>query len=86
MRTIHKAIFFKTEEDIKMRRAFILRWFADDRLNRAGFSIEPPEAHEDVKTVSTEYTCTIDEDFRGMVHMMKLMINPVAVVVDGARE
>lgn len=86
MRTVHKAMFFRSEEDIKMRKAFILRWSVDEEKGRTVFGIEPPSTDDDIAVISTGHPASADEDFGEMVRMMKLMIQPVAVIVDGQRQ
>lgn len=86
MKTIHKAMFFQSEEDIKMRKAFILRWSVDEEKGRAVFGIEPPSTDDDMTIIPVAYPASADEDFGEMVRMMKLMIQPVAVIVDGQRQ
>lgn len=82
METIHKAYFFKSEQDKKLKRAFILRWLVDKEKDRACFSIEPPSVNDDSITIVTRFPCAADGDFSDMVRMMKMMINPVEVVVE----
>ncbi len=82
MKTVRKAYFFRTEQDKNFRRAFILRWMVDSDKNYAGFSIEPPYVDEDSMTIITKFPCAADGDFSDMVRMMKLMIDPVEVVVE----
>ena len=86
LKIVHRAMFFRSEEDFTMRRAFILHWSIDEEKERALFSIEPPDIDEDNAIVSTKYIHTADSDFATMTRMMKLMIKPAVVVVDGYRE
>jgi hypothetical protein len=81
METLHKAYFFKTEQDKNLNRAFILFWMVDKENDRAGFSIEPPGVDDDSITIVTRFRCAAEGDFSDMVRMMKLMIDPVEVVV-----
>lgn len=82
MKMLHKAIFFQTEQDKTLRRAFILRWMVDKEKNDTGFSIEPPSVDDGGIYICTKYPYASEKDFSNMVHMMKLMINPVEVVVE----
>ena len=82
LKTIHKAMFFQCEEDKKMRHAFILRWMVDEEKEWGGFSIEPPNIEDKNVFVVTQFPHAAEEDFSNMVNMMKLMINPVEVVVE----
>lgn len=82
MKTIHKATFFRNEQEKQMRRAFILRWMVDKEADFSGFSIEPPNIDDKSVSVVTQFPHAAEEDFSNMVNMMKLMINPVEVVVE----
>ena len=82
LKTIHKAMFFRSEQDKQMRRAFILRWMVDDEADFSGFSIEPPRVEDDGINIVTRFPCAAEEDFSNMVNMIKLMIQPVEVVVE----
>ena len=86
LKIVHRAMFFRSEEDFTMRRAFILRWLIDEDTEDAMFSIEPPEIDDGNVMVSTKYIHTADGDLSAMMRMMKLMIKPAVVVVDGCRE
>ncbi|MBO5588309.1 MAG: hypothetical protein J6O13_01500 [Selenomonas sp.] len=86
LKIVHRAMFFRSEEDFTMRRAFTLRWAIDEDTEDAIFSIEPPDIDDDNVIVSTKYIHTADDDFSAMMRMMKLMIKPAVVVVDGCRE
>lgn len=81
METLHKAYFFKTEQDKSLNRAFILFWMVDKEKDCAGFSIEPPSVDDESITIVTRFQCAAEGDFSDMVRMMKLMIDPVEVVV-----
>lgn len=81
MKTLHKAYFFKTEQDKNLHRAFILHWLVDEEKDHAGFSIESPNVDDEGATIITKYLCAAEGDFSDMVRMMKLMIDPVEVVV-----
>ena len=82
LKTIHKAMFFRSEQDKQMRRAFILRWMVDEEKEWGGFSIEPPNIEDKNVVVVTQFPHAAEKDFSNMVNMMKLMINPVEVVVE----
>ena len=81
METLHKAYFFKTEQDKSLNRAFILYWTVDKEKDCAAFSIEPPNVDDEGATIITRFACAAEGDFSDMVRMMKLMIDPVEVVV-----
>jgi len=81
METLHKAYFFKTEQDKNLNRAFILRWMMDKEKDYAGFTIEPPSVDDEGATIITRFACAAEGDFSDMVRVMKLMIDPVEVVV-----
>ena len=82
LETIHKATFFRSKEDKQMRRAFILRWMVDEEKEWGGFSIEPPNIDDKSVFVVTQFMHAAEEDFPDMVNMMKLMIQPMEVVVE----
>ena len=82
LKTIHKAMFFRSKQDKQMRRAFILRWMVDKEADFSGFSIEPPSVEDESINIVTKFPHAAEEDFPNMVNMMKLMINPVEVVVE----
>ena len=82
LKTIHKAMFFRSEQDKQMRRAFILRWMVDEEKEWGGFSIEPPNIDDKIVSVVTQFPHAAEEDFSNMVNMMKLMINPMEVIVE----
>ena len=81
METLHKVYFFKTEQDKNLNRAFILHWMVDKEKDFAGFSIEPPSVDEKSVIILTRFQIAAEGDFFDMVRMMKLMIDPVEVVV-----
>lgn len=81
MKTVRKAYFFRTEQDKQMRKAFILYWMEDKETNAAGFTIEPPGVDDDAVNVLLKFNVGIDKDFREMVQIMRLMIQPVEVVI-----
>ena len=70
METLHKAYFFKTEQDKDMHRAFILYWMVDKENNYAGFTIDPPSVDDDFITIVTKFPCASEGDFSDMVRMM----------------
>lgn len=82
LKTIHKAMFFRSEQDKQMRRAFILRWMVDKKTEFSGFSIEPPSVEDESIIIVTKFPNAAEGDFADMVRMMKLMIQPVEVVVE----
>lgn len=86
MKVVHRAMFFRTTEDIRLNHAFILRWYVDEEKECGGFNIEPPEVDDDTLAITTQYSRTVDEDFREMVRMLEIAIRPVAVVVDGEKK
>ncbi len=82
METLHKAYFFKTEQDKNLNRAFILHWMVDEEKDRGGFSIVQPSIDDEGVIVITKYICAAEGDFFDMVRMMKLMIDPVEMIVE----
>lgn len=82
MKTIHKATFFRNEQEKQMRRAFILRWMVDKEADFSGFSIEPPSVEDESINIVTKFPHAAEGDFADMVRMMKLMIQPMEVVVE----
>ena len=82
LKTIHKAMFFRSKQDKHMRRAFILRWMVDEEKEWGGFSIEPPHIEDKDVFVVTQFPHAAEKDFSNMVNMMKLMIQPMEVVVE----
>ena len=82
LKTIHKAMFFRSKEDKQMRRAFILRWEIDEEKEWGAFSIEATHIEDKDVFVVTQFTHTAEEDFSNMVNMMQLMIQPMEVVVE----
>lgn len=86
MKVVHRAMFFRTTEDIRLNHAFILRWYVDEEKECGGFHIEPPEVEDDTLTITTRYSHSADVDFQDMVRMLEIAIHPVAVVVDGEKK
>ena len=86
MKVVHRAMFFRNTEDIRLNHAFILRWCVDEEKGRGGFTIEPPEVDDESLNIVTEYSSSTDAEFQGMVRMLELAICPMAVVVDGEKK
>lgn len=82
LKTIHKAMFFRSKQDKQMRRAFILRWMVDKEADFSGFSIEPPGVEDESINIVTKFPHAAEGDFADMVNMMKLMIQPTEVIVE----
>ena len=55
LKTIHKAMFFRSKEDKQMRRAFILRWEIDEEKEWGAFSIEAPHIEDKDVFVVTQF-------------------------------
>lgn len=86
MKVVHRAMFFRNTEDIRLNHAFILRWYVDEESGCGEFSIDPPEFDDDTLSVTTRCSHSADEDFREMVRILELAIRPLAVVVDGEKK
>ena len=86
MKVVHRAMFFRNTEDIRLNHAFILRWCVDEGKGCGEFIIEPPELDDESLSITTQYSRSADEDFQGMVRMLELAICPMAVVVDGEKK
>ncbi len=81
MKLMHEVYFYRTEEDKVQHRAFVLRWYLNEEKDKSAFSIEPPDSPEEGITISSKYPCVVEEEFQGMIRMMKLMIQPFEVVM-----